>query len=438
MIARAAALPVLLAAAVALPAGAAAASPWSAPASFPTAGIVDADSAAPRIAIAADGTSVAAWIRGRDVAVSTGGGHGRFTRAAIAGRWRAAAPAVAAGPGGEALVAWEDGTGIRVRVRTKAGARWTTRLAAPSTGSAINGVEVARVGRGRGWIVAERQFPAHGSGVPYRVRALWLDVDGRRIGAVQDLGLGSFGLDARVSRALTVSPGGRATLVYTSASTSAGPPSTMLVAHAPVGGPFGTPVSPADGAGHSALFAGTGGLVASLRTARCGDTGCAGTPEAWRVDGNGALQPFGTVALDQPGRALRPSIAPLGSGGAALVFGLKDGPLPFATQAPVRAVALAADGTAGPLQTLTSGAAAEPVALPLSGSRVLAIWAGARGWGAALAGPDGRFAPFPAAPGAPPTTAHTNATNRDVATAGRYVAIAWARGHRIRMSVARP
>ncbi|HEY4098610.1 MAG TPA: hypothetical protein VGM33_24010 [Baekduia sp.] len=437
MTVRAAALPVLLAAAVALPAGAAAASPWSAPASFPTAGTIDADSAAPRIAIAADGTSVAAWIRGRDVAVSTGGGHGRFTRAAIAGRWRAAAPAVAAGPGGQALVAWEDGTGIRVRVRAKAGARWTTRLAAPSTGSAINGVEVARVGRDRGWIVAERQFPAHGSGVPYRVRALWLDPDGRRIGDVQDLGLGSFGLDARVARALTVSPGGRATLVYTSASPGA-VPATMLVAHAPVGGPFGAPVSPTDGAGHGTLFAGSGGLVASLRTARCGDAGCTGTPEAWRVDGSGALEPLGAVALDQPGRALRPSVAPIGGRGAALVFGLKDGPLPFATQAPVRAVALAADGTAGPLQTLTGGAASEPVALPLSGSRVLAIWAGTRGWGAALAGPDGRFAPFPTAPGPPPTAAHTNATNRDVATAGRYVAIAWARGHRVRMSVARP
>src|SRR5206468_2561504 len=96
------------------------------------------------------------------------------------------------------------------------------------------------------------------------------------------------------------------------------------------------------------------------------------------------------------GRAFNPSAVSLGGGRSALVFELKTEASAFSVVAPVRAATVAADGTAGPLQTLTSRPASEPVALPLSGGRALALWAGSRGWGAALAGPDGAFGPLPA------------------------------------------
>jgi len=49
------------------------------------------------------------------------------------------APAVAAGPGGAALVAWEASDGIRIALRTKTGRAFRVRRLTASTGSAING-----------------------------------------------------------------------------------------------------------------------------------------------------------------------------------------------------------------------------------------------------------------------------------------------------------
>src|SRR4051794_10265434 len=69
---------------------------------------------APRASVALDGTSVAAWVVGRSVVAVTGDARGRFSRPRRLGRWSAVPPAVAAGPGGAALVAWEARDGIHV------------------------------------------------------------------------------------------------------------------------------------------------------------------------------------------------------------------------------------------------------------------------------------------------------------------------------------
>jgi hypothetical protein len=120
--------------------------------------------------------------------------------------------------------------------------------------------------------------------------------------------------------------------------------------------------------------------------------------------------------------------------GAALVFSLKARSEAFATEAPVRAVAIAGDGTVGPLQTLTSARAKEPVAMALSHGRVLVVWSGRRGLGAALA-TNGRFRTTAEPKGPPPAPYHFNSTNRDLRTAGRYAIFTWAVAGRVRVAV---
>jgi hypothetical protein len=67
----------------------------------------------------------------------------------------------------------------------------------------------------------------------------------------------------------------------------------------------------------------------------------------------------------------------------------------------------------------------------VSRGRTLAVWATRSALGAALAGETGRFK-HTAAPSGP---YHTNATNRDARSAGRYAIVAWARGGIVRVSV---
>ncbi|MGH2901497.1 MAG: hypothetical protein ACRDMZ_22670, partial [Solirubrobacteraceae bacterium] len=63
--------------------------------------------------------------------------------------------------------------------------------------------------------------------------------------------------------------------------------------------------------------------------------------------------------------------------------------------------------------------------------------AGRRGLGAALAGADGAFAKTAEPKGPPPEPFHSNSTNRDLRTAGRYAIFTWARAGRVRVTVRR-
>jgi hypothetical protein len=77
------------------------------------------------------------------------------------------------------------------------------------------------------------------------------------------------------------------------------------------------------------------------------------------------------------------------------------------------------------------------VAVALSAGRVLTLWSGARGIGAALAGPDGTFKTTAEPKGPPPRPFHTNSTNRDLRSAGSYAIFTWARDGRVRVAVRR-
>jgi hypothetical protein len=299
---------------------------------------------------------------------------------------------------------------------------------AASTGSEINGVAIAADPQG-GWVVAERQYPRKGSAKPYRVRALSLDADGRRIGAVQDLGRGEFGIDARPTSALAVLPDGRAVLTFqrdVEGSLSSGP---VAVAVRPHGGAFAPPVDlPGPLRDPRVTVAGDQAVISATAGVSCGDSGCSGNPRAFSITG----APLAAPDLDHPNRSF----------GAwavrkALIFQRKDGPQPFSREAPVKAITFAVDGSLGRVQTLTRVRSTEPIGLALDGGGTLALWATRKRLDAAFAGADGRFRGISAPSGAPPEPYHTNSTNRDARAGGRYAIVTWARGRTVRVSVRR-
>jgi hypothetical protein len=100
-------------------------------------------------------------------------------------------------------------------------------------------------------------------------------------------------------------------------------------------------------------------------------------------------------------------------------------------------VAIHADGSLGGLQSLTGGRAKEPVTMGLDGGRALTIWSGRRGLDARLAQFDGIFRKTAPPKGPPPMPFHSNATNRDLRTAGSYAIFTWARDGRVRVTVRR-
>jgi hypothetical protein len=290
-------------------------------------------------------------------------------------------------------------------------------------------------------VIAQLVFP-HGPRRDrlYGVRALSLDPAGRQLGAVQNLGAGEFGIDARPTQALAVAPDGRAVLTFRRAAAAFDAPEPVVATTRPHGGAFGAPVELAVRfAADPRVAIGEDGrtLIAATEIASRGDAGVFGNPVVADVTPAGLLgMPFGPK-LANPKRAFAPTAVPTSSGRGAIVFQLKTRSEPFATEAPVRAVAIRADGSLGPLQTLTAGRAKEPVAAPLSGGRVLTIWSGRRGLDARLAGPSGTFTRSAPPKGPPPAPFHSNSTNRDLRTAGRYAIFTWARDGRVRVTVRR-
>ena len=397
-----------------LHAPAAGAAGWSTTRAF-GAGVPDAT---PRVAISRGGRALLAYWSERGLVVRFGDGRGRFGAPRPVSRVRRG---YAVAPG---ALAYETNAGIRVAVRD--GNRLRDRLVATGTGSEINGVAIAVDPRG-GWVVAERQFTRGRR--TYRVRALSLDADGRRVGAVQDLGPGSFGIDARPTSALAVLPDGRALLVFQREAAQGVDPQPAVIAERPHGGAFAAPVALGTQYGDPRVtVAGDQAVVSATETTSCGDAGCSGHPRAF--SSTGAL--LAAPRLEHPNRAFGPWAVR-----RSLIFQLKDGVQAFSREAPVKAVTFNVDGSLGRLQTLTEERATEPIGLALDGGGTFALWATRERLGAVLAGADGAFHRIAAPSGPPPQRYHYNSTNRDARSGGRYVIVGWDRGHSVHVSVRR-
>ena len=430
-------LSVLAAAGAILPGTNAAAAGWTPTQSF---SVGKAYEPVPRAAIASDGTSVLAFAsKTGKLMLSTGSAAGRFSAPRPIDLKGVRDWSVAARAGGGYVVAWEDTDGIHTATRTRAGRPLTRRLAVASNGEEINGLQVATDPLG-GWVLAERQFRRTKERF-YYVRVMTLSAGGKLAGAVQDLGPGQFGLDARPTMSLAVDDAGRALLAFVpQAPFSPTSQPTAVLTTRPHGGTFGVPVAlGGDSADDPRVAVGAGGraLIAATQVRSRGDAGSFGNPVVAGISPAGALgAPFGP-AIENPRRAFGPSAAFTSAGRSVLVFSLKTSAQPFETRAPVKAVAISATGGVGPLQTLTSSRAKEPVVMPLAGGRALAMWSGERGHGASLAGGDGIFEKTSTPKGPPPPPFHTNSTNRDLRTGGRYAIFTWSRevDGRVRVSV---
>ena len=429
--------------AAAAPPAVGAAARWTHAASF-AAGADDRREPVPRVAVAADGTSAVAFFsRSGALMLATARAGRRFGVPRVIERRGVRGYSIAAARGGAFLLAWEDSDGLRAAVRTKAGRRIVRRRYRGGPRSQINGVQVAADPRG-GYALARLVFP-HGPRKDrrYGVRALSVDPAGRLLGAVQDLGAGRFGVDARPTQALAVGGDGRAVLTFTRESPSGAAfdaPAPVVVSVRPHGGAFGAPVALAGAAAADprvAVDAAGRAVIAATQIVSAGDAAVFGHPILAGVRADGSLAATIGPVLTHPQRAFAPSAALTRGGAGVLVFQLKTEPAAFSTEAPVRAVAFDAGGGLGRRQTLTRGRAKEPVAAMLSRGRVLVVWSGRRGVGAALAGRDGAFAKTAEPTGPPPSPFHTNATNRDLRSAGRYAIFGWARDGRVRVALRR-
>ena len=193
-------LTVLAAAGATLPATTAAAAGWTPTQSF---AVGKQYEPVPRAAIASDGTSVLAFqSKSGKLMLSTGRPSGTFSAPRPIDVEGVRDWSVAARAGGGFIVAWEDTDGIHTATRTRAGRPLTRRLAVASNGEEINGLQVATDPRG-GWVLAERQFRRTKERF-YYVRVATLSPGGKLAGAVQDLGPGQFGIDARPTMSLAV------------------------------------------------------------------------------------------------------------------------------------------------------------------------------------------------------------------------------------------
>jgi hypothetical protein len=388
---------------------------WSGPARFSG----GASEPAPRTAIAGDGTSMTVWRRDDGALVAAAGErHGRLAAPLVVTRRVTSSFAVAADTHERAAVAYEARDGLHVAVRQ---GRGFSDHAIASTGSEINGVQIA-ADPSDGWVVAERQFPRKGSGVPYRVRVVTLGDGGRPTGPVQDLGEGHFGIEARAAKQLVVLRNGRAVLAYQAEGRNA-----VLLSTRPRGGTFSPPAEIAGELADPAVTAsGNHAFVSAVQAASCGDAGCAGAPVVSTIAPDGTASAPAGPALAHPNRAFEPTAGP-----GTLAFLLKDAPKPFSREAGVSAFG------GGAVQRLTREPSTEPYALKLLAD-TLVLWATRTGFGAAKASAaGGRFHLVAGPPGPPPSPFHTNATNRDFASAGWYAIAAWARAGTVRVSVRR-
>lgn len=425
--------------------GAASAAPapqWSTPATFVANAAAPqvVGEGTPRVGVAADGTAVLTYTKTlgtgrnqrRELWAATGTRSGRFSTPRLLTRANVSSYSAAAAVGGDRIVVWSAPDGLRDAVHHRG--RWTTRRLTEGARSPIESVQVAADPNG-GWPVAVKQF----YGRRASIAALDLDAAGRSK-RLDQLGDGDFGNEARPVFALTVDEAGTAVLAYRDVSQElTGVGAGALVRVRPHGGAWtgATGVARLADARVSPHPDG-GAVLAGTLLVRRGDIGSFGPSATSLVSADGAVGPLSSPALAHPNRAFNASAVALTGGQRLLVGNLRDAPKAFSATAPVTATTIAADGTAGAVSVLDDDpSSSEPIALPLAGRRAVVLWSGARRWGAALTDDAGVARPTASPPGAPPAPYHFNATNRDLRSAGRYVAVAWERRGQVRVTIRR-
>lgn len=409
-------------------AGPAQAAGWSAAQTWPA-----GEDTVARVAVANDGSAALVVDSRRSTVLRVAAPGERFGKA-LRLKPSVTGSAVAAGPGGAVAAVVIRPGGMYATVRTAAGRAWTTRkIASEGKDPVINSVTIAHDPRG-GWVVVESRFSRPNS----YLQALTLSPAGARLGSPQSLGRGFFGTTARPTVALAIDSDGRA--IFAADTPDPAAPSTT----SDYGNNDGTTVFMRNRGGR---FRGTflgGGLtdarvavgvyhraaVVVTKSAACGDAGCRGAVQLFRVRPDNTVAAPETIKTTNVKKTSGPSVAFLGGDNAIVSWtqrGAGDG---FSSTGAVQTAA-AHYGDFGYMDARRTldrrDAASEPIAMRLAEGRALVVWSIGDGVGlrGALVNDRGEAQIIAMPGGAGPARYHFNSTNRDVHTAGNWAAVAW-------------
>ena len=399
---------------LALPAGASAA--WSPTATLDPAPKTTLAEAGTRIAIDAAGDSVAVWAgSGNRIRAASGDRGGHFGRSKTLGT--GLRPTVAVGPDGRAVILWSDHGALRMSVRASRTARFgaSRRLTATHARDGDDFPQVVARPNNRFVVVYENSYRTS----TYHQRLRTFDVVRGANTATVELGQGSLArLDpVRVNAAGAVTVTG---------SSSVGP----LVLVRPAGASDFTGVVTPQGAINGTAVAPDGHVaVGGTIVGRGGEAITLGTPFAARADS--ASAPFGaplTAPQVQPNRAFGGDVAYDAKGRLYLFWQQKTASAPFSTVAPLYAAIAHPGEPLGRRLELDLSNVSEPQ-LAVSDRGVVAAWRGSKGqWEVALFSGEAGRPSFGSVPSGGPTLFHDFVTNRRLAAAGDYAALAWEGG----------
>lgn len=395
---------------------------------------------APRVAINADGLSVTTWVdaKGRIRAV-TASARGKLTKGATLDTGYR--PVGAISTNGTATVVWSHRGELRY-ARREPGHNFTKvrRLVARGSKNGDDSPKLAAQPDGSTVVVYENSYRDSKGRFMQRLRSVVLSRGGR-VSALKALGKGSFGRDS-----FRTAPSGRIVVcclrdpvaVPTTSGAFVDAPRRATVLEYTPGSGWSALRPPLGQRGQIETVAlGDRDVAVGVTDARLGgESNTFGVPQLLRADSQGAFGPPFVAPVANERKAFDPVVAIDGSGRNVLLFQEKTGVSSFSSSAPLYAVV----GTEGDMtarrRTLDGGRAYQPALAPL-GSGAIAAWQSRDNkWRVAIER-GGVFDAAAAPSGLGPSIVGEDFHyNRNMATHGRYVVLAWvAKDASVRMSV---
>ena len=375
----------------------------------------------PRVAVNVGGQSVVAWVGAKQrVEVATGDARGRFTHSVTFEK--AFRPAVTIAADGTVVVVWSR-SGLLRYVRRAPGHGFSRpAVLVPRTSRYGDDMSKATIQPdGSTLVVYETASRTPAEGYQTDLRSVRISRGGRA-GKPTALGRGSVrrdGFGASPDGHVAACCLGKLTKFGTAVAAPTVPvyaPATGWAALAPVLG--SRQVIETAGSGRGDVVLGTVDVLHS------GDAGASGRPGLLRADAGGAFGSPLAAPVKRPGLAFGPVVAIDGSGHSALVYQEKTAPKAFSRVAPIWGVTAPRGGAFGARQVLDRGLARFPQMRAYRTGAIVAWEAPRHRWGVAVERA-GRFVAAPTPAGGPSNVGEDFIRNRDMATGGRYAALAW-------------
>ena len=402
-------------------AGVAGAAGWSTPAVLEARCVKDAvncrSETSPRVALNARGQSVVAWVAKNRIRAAIGDARGRFGRSLAFEK--AFRPAVTMAANGTAVVVWSAGGQLRYVRRAPGHGFSRPANLVPGSKEGDDMPKTAIQPDGSTLVLYENTTRT-AAGYVTELRSVRIR-PGRRPTNPLVLGRGWVdrdGFGASDGHATACCLGVRGSIFIPA------PPRTVLAWSPAAGWAILAPalatreVVESVGQGHGEVVLGT---VAVLHS---GDAGTSGLPALLRAGAGGVFGAPLAAPVKRAGLAFGPVVAIDGSGRSALVYQEKTAPKAFSRDAPVWVVTAPRGGAFGARQALDRGLARFPQLRPYRSGAIVAWEAPKHRWGVAVER-NGRFASGPAPSGGPSAAGEDSIRSRDLATAGRYAALAW-------------